>query len=183
MRSTGHIRQRSKSSWELRYSRGTDPATGKRLVVTTTVRGDRKNAERELRRLLRTLDTGEHVDPTRMTVQTWLKQWHASKCAEVTPKTQERYGEIVNNFLIPAFGETAYPATYPLWRHVLFIIINVTFAWLLVRQKRWVVWPFALLTLQIYNGHGRAAWIAWSRDSRLADHRRHKLVRRLLDDL
>src|SRR5262245_35152156 len=41
MRSTGHIRRRSKGSWELRYSRGTDPATGKRLVVTTTIRGDR----------------------------------------------------------------------------------------------------------------------------------------------
>ena len=56
--------------------------------------------------------------------------------------------------LIPAFAETAYSATYPLWRHLVFIIINVTFAWLLVRQVQWVVWPFALLTLQIYNGHG-----------------------------
>jgi integrase len=104
MRTTGHLRQRSKSSWELRYSRGTDPATGKRLVVTTTVRGDRKAAERELRRLLRTLDTGEHVDPTRMTVGGWLAQWHEAKREEVSPKTHERYGEIVNNFLIPALG-------------------------------------------------------------------------------
>ena len=70
--------------------------------------------------------------------------------------------------LIPAFGEIAYTATYPLWRHVVFILINVTFAWLLVRQVRWVVWPFALLTLQIFNGHGRAAWMAWSRESRFA---------------
>jgi hypothetical protein len=70
--------------------------------------------------------------------------------------------------LIPAFGETAYPGTYPLWRHVLFILINITFAWLLLRQVRWVVWPFALLALQIYNGHGRAAWMAWSSESRFA---------------
>jgi integrase len=104
MRSAGHIRQRSKGSWELRYSRGTDPATGKRLVVTTTVRGDRKAAERELRRLLRTVDTGEHVDPTRMTVRAWLTQWHEAVRSEVSPKTHERYGEIVNNFLIPALG-------------------------------------------------------------------------------
>lgn len=104
MRSTGHIRQRSKKSWELRYSRGTDPATGKRLIVTATVRGDRKAAERELRRLLRTLDTGEHVDPTRMTVSAWLTQWHETKREEISPKSHERYGEIVNNFLIPALG-------------------------------------------------------------------------------
>lgn len=78
---------------------GTDPATGKRLVVTTTVRGHRKAAERELRRLLRTLDTGEHVDPTRMTVQAWLAHWHETKKEEISPKTHERYGEIVSNFL------------------------------------------------------------------------------------
>jgi integrase len=104
MRRTGHIRQRSKDSWELRYSRGTNPATGKRLVVTTTVRGDRKAAERELRRLLRTLDTGDHIDSTDMTVRAWLTQWHETKREEVSPKTHKRYGEIVYNFLIPALG-------------------------------------------------------------------------------
>jgi hypothetical protein len=51
MRRTGHIRQRSPGSWELRHSPGTDAPTGKRRILTTTVRGDRKAAERELRRL------------------------------------------------------------------------------------------------------------------------------------
>ncbi len=45
MRSTGHIRQRSAGSWELRYSLGTDPASGKRRIITTTFSGDRKAAE------------------------------------------------------------------------------------------------------------------------------------------
>src|SRR5215813_6595662 len=75
MRPTGHIRERSPRSWELRYSLGTDPATGKRRIATATVKGDRRAAEKELRRLLRTLDTGEHVDPTHMTVREWLLQW------------------------------------------------------------------------------------------------------------
>jgi integrase len=64
MRRTGHIRERSAGLFELRYSLGTDPATGKRKLVTTTFLGTRKDAEKELRRLLRSLDTGEHVDPT-----------------------------------------------------------------------------------------------------------------------
>jgi integrase len=104
VRPQGHIRERSHSSFEIRYSLGTDPATGKRRVATATVRGTRKAAEKELRRLLRSLDTGEHVDPTRITVRAWLARWHDTVRSEVSPKTHERYGEIVNNFLIPALG-------------------------------------------------------------------------------
>ena len=69
MKRTGHIRERSPGSFELRYSLGTDPATGRRRIATVTVRGTRKEAERELRRLLRALDTGDHVDPNRLTVR------------------------------------------------------------------------------------------------------------------
>ncbi|HKR83926.1 MAG TPA: tyrosine-type recombinase/integrase [Terriglobales bacterium] len=104
MRPTGHIRERSPESWELRYSLGTDPATGKRRTATATVKGDRRAAEKELRRLLRTLDTGEHVDPTRITLREWLTTWLAAVREEVSPKTHERYSEIVQNFLVLELG-------------------------------------------------------------------------------
>jgi len=104
MRSTGHIRQRTPGSWELRYTLGTDAASGARRTATTTVRGNRRAAEKELRRLLRTLDTGEHVDPSRMTVRQWLATWLATVREEVAPKSHERYGEIVQNFLVPTLG-------------------------------------------------------------------------------
>ena len=104
MRRTGHIHERSEGAFEIRYSLGTDLATGKRRLVTATVHGTRKEAEKELRRLLRALDTGEHVDPTRITVREWLKTWLDAVRAEVAPRTHERYGEIVGNFLIPALG-------------------------------------------------------------------------------
>jgi integrase len=103
----GHLRQRSPGSWELRYSLGRDPTTGKRRVVTSTIKGLRRDAEKELRRLLRTLDTGEHVDPTRMTVREWLTSWLAAMREEISPKSHERYAEIVDNFLIPALGAIA----------------------------------------------------------------------------
>jgi integrase len=104
MRRSGHIRERSPGSYELRYSHGTDPATGKRKTITTTVRGTRKEAEKELRRLLHSLDTGEHVDPIRMTVREWLATWLAAVREEVSPKTHERYSELIQNFLAPALG-------------------------------------------------------------------------------
>jgi integrase len=101
---SGHIRQRSPDAWEIRYTLGTDPATGKRRTATATVRGNRKDADRELRRLLRTIDTGEHVDPNRLTVREWLATWLAAVRQEVAPRTAERYGEIVNHFVVPALG-------------------------------------------------------------------------------
>jgi integrase len=104
MRVTGHIRKRSPGSFELRYTLGTDPATGKRRTVTTTVMGNRRAAEKELRRLLRSLDTGEHVDPSRMTARQWLATWLGTVREEVAPKSHERYAEIVENFLMPALG-------------------------------------------------------------------------------
>src|SRR5580692_5792852 len=107
MRPTGHIRERSPGSWELRYSLGVDPARGNRRTVTTTVRGKRRDAEKELRRLLGLVDTGEHVDPTRVTLRTWLAKWLETVQQEVSPRTYERYGEIVKNFLIPTLGNLA----------------------------------------------------------------------------
>jgi len=104
MRRTGHIRERSPGSFELRYTTGTDPATGNRKVVTTTVRGSRKDAERELRRLLRTLDTNEHVDPSKIVMRLWFAQWLAAIAPEVSPVTHQRYTEFVDGYLAPAFG-------------------------------------------------------------------------------
>src|SRR6516165_195497 len=104
MRPRGHIQSRSPGSYRLRYSLGRDAVTGKRRTATTTVRGTRKDAERELTRLLRTADTGEHVDPSRMTVRQWLETWLDTIRAEISPKTHESYAEIVRCYLIPALG-------------------------------------------------------------------------------
>jgi len=103
-RRTGTIRERSPGSYELRYSLGLDAATGKRRTAHVTVRGTRKEAEKELRRLLRSLDTGEHVDPNRLTVRDWLTQWLDIVKTERSPLTYERYVELVQDRLLPAFG-------------------------------------------------------------------------------
>ncbi len=104
MRPRGTIKSRSPGSYRIRYSLGRDPVSGKRRFGTATIRGTRKEAEQELVRLLRTVHTGEHVDPSRMTVGEWLGLWVESTRAEVSPKTHERYAEIVRCYLVPAIG-------------------------------------------------------------------------------
>ena len=104
MRGRGTIKSRSSGSYRIRYSLGRDPVSGKRKFASATIRGTRKQAERELTRLLGTVDTGEHVDPSRMTVGDWLELWVNATKAEVSPKTHERYAEIVRCYLKPALG-------------------------------------------------------------------------------
>jgi integrase len=104
MRRDGHIRERSPGSFELRYSLGTDPATGKRRTAAITFRGGRKEAEKELRRLLHAVDIGEHVIDQKMTVAAWLSTWLGSVRPSLSPRSHRRYTEIVEHYLVSAIG-------------------------------------------------------------------------------
>jgi integrase len=103
-RATGSIRQRSPGSYELRYSLGIDPATGKRKIATATFKGSQKDAERELRRLLRSLDTGEAIEPNKLVARDWFQQWLKMVRPELSPLTHRLYDQSVRLYLAPAFG-------------------------------------------------------------------------------
>jgi integrase len=53
---------------------------------------------------LRAVDTGDHVDPNRITVREWLATWLDTVRQEIARKTHERYAEFVRHFLVPALG-------------------------------------------------------------------------------
>jgi hypothetical protein len=69
---------------------------------------------------------------------------------------------------VPAFAAMAYPPTYPVWRHVVFILIDGSLALLLLRPPAWLVWPYSLLMLQVLNGHGRSALGQWRSSGAIA---------------
>ena len=102
--SAGHIRPRGPGAWELKYDAGRDPKTGRRITRYKTVRGAKRDAQRELRKLLGAVDKGQHVDPGKLTLGAWLGQWLEEARHNVAPKTHERYSEIVDKHLVPALG-------------------------------------------------------------------------------
>ena len=102
---TGHIRKRGKHSWEIKIDFGRDPFTGKRRTKYHSIKGDRKDAEVELRRLLREIDMEEYVEPSKLKVSEFLLRWLPHIQTQVSPKTYERYAEITNKHLIPLFGD------------------------------------------------------------------------------
>jgi integrase len=75
-------------------------AEGKWRWATLTVRGTRKEARAELTRRLQALRVGEQ--PNKISVGEWLRLWLAGQA--VSPKTKERYEELVEGYLVPAFG-------------------------------------------------------------------------------
>ena len=103
--STGHVRQRGVGSWEIRYELPRDP-DGKRRTRTTTVKGGKRDAQRELRRVLAEVDAGTHVDKSKTTLATFtaesIDQWQAS--GRITGRTAERYRDDAANYVIPHLG-------------------------------------------------------------------------------
>ncbi len=105
----GHIRQRrgknNKNKWHIIYD-GERKADGGRNQVTVKFDGTKRDAERELARLLHELHTGQFVEPGRETLGDFLTRWLRDCAAlNVQPKTYERYAEIVHTHLIPQLGQ------------------------------------------------------------------------------
>jgi integrase len=100
----GHIQRRGENSWRLKFDIGADPLTGRRQIRYKTIRGTKKDAQRELRELLGAVDRGTHVDPGKLTLGQWLAQWLEEARHGTSAKTHERYAEIVNKHLVPALG-------------------------------------------------------------------------------
>jgi integrase len=87
----GHIRARGPGAWELKYDVGIDPLSGRRITKYRTVRGAKRDAQRELRAILTALDGSTYADPSKITVGQWLTQWLDEAQHAVARKTLERY--------------------------------------------------------------------------------------------
>ncbi len=110
----GHIRQRGKDSWVIVYDIGRD-ATGARRQKWQRVPGTRKDAERELAKILHEMNTGAYVEPSKMTVGEYLDRWLEDYARpNVAAKTFERYHQIVRQHLSPALGHHPLSKLQPL---------------------------------------------------------------------
>jgi hypothetical protein len=82
-------------------------ASGKR--VSQTFHGTKRDAQKELRRLIRSTDTGEHVTPDKITLGQWIERWLAAgapgrKQRQVGRRSLERYEEMLRCHVVPTLG-------------------------------------------------------------------------------
>jgi integrase len=101
----GGIDERSPGHYRLRWRVG-----GKRF--TKAFHGSIGEARRELRRLIKSADDGEHVAPDKVTVERYLTDWLASDTG-ISPKTRERYQGLLRLQIVPHLGALAIQALRP----------------------------------------------------------------------
>src|SRR5579871_1991421 len=102
---TGHIRRRGERSWELKFDLGRDPLTGKRLTRYHSFKGTKREAEAELVRLKAGVEAGNYVDPSRCTLGEYFDRWERDWAEiNVSPKTLERYRELLKQHVRPHLG-------------------------------------------------------------------------------
>jgi integrase len=110
----GHIRRRGVRSWAVVIDLGRD-GSGRRKQKWHSVSGTRSDAEDALVRILRSLQTGEYVEPSKLTVKSYLEKWLADYAKPKTSgKTYERYAEIVDAHLVPTLGHHRLAKLQPL---------------------------------------------------------------------
>ncbi|HZL59172.1 MAG TPA: site-specific integrase [Stellaceae bacterium] len=111
----GNITRRGDRSWRLKFESGErNNGTGKRQTKFVTVRGTRRDAERELTRILNAIETGAFVEPSKMTVEKYLETWLDHAKQRVSAKTFSRYEEIVKKHLSVGLGSHCLTKLTPL---------------------------------------------------------------------
>jgi integrase len=107
MRRSGHIRSRGKYTWELKFDLGTHPLTGNRQIRYRSFKGSKKEANAELARLISGAAGGNCTDRSKLTVGEFFDRWERDWAAHnVSPKSRERYGEIIAAHIRPRIGAT-----------------------------------------------------------------------------
>ena len=99
----GHIRERSAGHWAIVIEMR-DPETGQRKRKWHKFAGTKRQAQDECARLISELNGGLYIEPTKITVGQFLDRWLEHVKPLVSPRTHERYGELVTKNLKPLLG-------------------------------------------------------------------------------
>jgi hypothetical protein len=99
----GHIRERSPGHWAIILDIP-DPDTGKRRRKWHSFKGTKREAQIESASLISAINGGSYLEPSKTTLAQFLDRWLDDVKSRVSPRTHERYCEIVRKNIVPALG-------------------------------------------------------------------------------
>ena len=99
----GSIRQRPDGRWEARVTVGNDPGTGK--PIRRSIYGDtQKEVLTAMRDVLKAVDDGLYIEPTRLTLAQWLDIWQSDYLLSQKYGTVKTYKAQIATHIKPALG-------------------------------------------------------------------------------
>ncbi|NNC79856.1 MAG: site-specific integrase [Acidimicrobiales bacterium] len=101
----GHMRQRSKGVWEIIIDVGTDPLTGRRRQRSRSFHGTKREAQREMRKLIDDIEHGR-LTGTETTFSSLLHAWLELSADALSPTTLREYRRLIDKRIGPALGAT-----------------------------------------------------------------------------
>lgn len=104
MQVSGHIRKRIKkdgtSSYQITIELPVDPITGSRKRIYKTIKGTKKQAEKEMRSMMDDLENHTYVADSKITVAEFVKQWFNLYLKDLSPTTLKGYAYQIENYII-----------------------------------------------------------------------------------
>ena len=100
----GSMRERSPGLWELRAPMPRDPVTGNRSQLSVSFRGTKREAEKELARLVADAADGR-THGTQATFGFLLEKWWEQKRGRLSVSTAAEYRRIIDRQVNPALGK------------------------------------------------------------------------------
>lgn len=89
--------------WEARITTGFDPGTGRQKQRSFSGK-TQKEVREKMQAALAALNNHEYLEPTKLTVEEWLKVWEQEYLVGVKPFTKLNYTQHIRNNIIPALG-------------------------------------------------------------------------------
>lgn len=111
-RQQGQIIPRGDNKYLIRVYVGTD-ADGKRKYSSKTITGTISQAKQARTKMLRELDTGTFISPSKQTAGAFIVQW-AEQNRSVSDRTRKHYTDMMRRYCAPVFGQTLLADLAPL---------------------------------------------------------------------
>jgi integrase len=99
----GHIKERSPGHFAIVLD-VPDPETGVRRRRWHSFKGTKREAQVEAARLISAMKGGTYLAPSKTTFAQFLERWLSHAKSQVSPRTHERYCEIVRKNIVPTLG-------------------------------------------------------------------------------
>ena len=101
----GSLKERSPGRWAIILDIN-DPQTGKRRRKWHAFKGTKKEARIECSRLITEMDAGAYVEHDKKSLNEFLDTWERDwMTTNVSPKTGERYSELLRAYVRPTLGK------------------------------------------------------------------------------